>query len=181
MKHKVIYILSFLLLILLLSCTSESFTISDAIFTRNISIAEDGRREEGVINLSIKEESDNDKTYTFRMVSPDGDLSWEGKLEGNSEMYCSQPLSITPSAIFPEGEYTLYIYSSLGSSKDIKLEINKVESKLGSLSDLPLNSKVTMFERDSSQTENIEDADWAIIEYQDRYLNNITIREEIYN
>lgn len=181
MKHKVIYILSFLLLLLLLSCTSESFTIGDATFTRNIYIAEDERREEGIINLNINEESDKAKTYTFRLLSPDGDLSWEGKLEGDRGMYHSQPLALTPSSIFPEGEYTLYIYSSLGSSKDIKVEINKVESKLGSLSDLPINSEVTMFERDSSQTDNIKDADWAIIEYQDKYSNNITIREEIYN
>ncbi len=97
-------LLPLFIVLLLFSCASEEFTVSSLSFSQS--------GDDAVLHASF---SDPDMSYTFRLVSPDGDLSWEGSFRGEEEDKISENLELTPGASFPEGEYSIIIYSDKGS------------------------------------------------------------------
>lgn len=175
-KSKLLLIL--ILSLVIISCSKESFSLSSSLLYRNISLTEEGRREEAVLKLSLSSAS-GDETYTFLLVSPDGDLRWEGSLTLSGSFYTSDTLGITEGARFEEGEYRLYIYSSSGSELDRTISLQKEE---GDYSFSNASSKddavITYYDREGFEINADEEADWALIRYSDRYSNSITLRTE---
>ncbi len=163
----------------LFSCTKESFSLSSSSLTRNITVMPSSRSEEAVLRVELEEEEESGAVYTFLLVSPDGDLRWEGRLEKSGEYYYSPSLSITPGASFEEGEYSIYVYSSLGTTVDGKVTIAKEEGNYtwenASLKD---SASVVFYDREEFVTSTLPDADYAVITYRDRYSNSITLRVE---
>ncbi len=92
------------LLLILVSCAAEEFTVS------SLSLTED----DGDAYISAVF-SDPESIYSFRITSPDGDLVWEGAFSGDGEEKKSEALEITPGASFPVGEYSLILYSDNGT------------------------------------------------------------------
>ena len=179
MKKSRIIILILSLSLILFSCTKESFSLSSSVLTRNITVMPSSRTEEAVLRVALEEDGDSDAVYTFLLVSPDGDLRWEGKLEKSGEYYYSPSLGITPGASFTDGEYSLYVYSSLGTTVDEKVTISKEEGNYtyGNASSKD-SASVVFYDREEFVTDTLEDADYAVITYRDRYSNSITLRVE---
>ena len=175
-KSKLLLILIFSLV--LLSCSKESFSVSSSMLYRNISLTEEGRRENAVLELSLSS-SGSDETYSFLLISPDGDLRWEGSLTQSGSFYTSDTLGITDGARFEEGEYRLYIYSSSGSELDRTIPLQKEE---GDYTFTNASSKddavITYYDREGFEINADGEADWALIRYSDRYSNRITLRTE---
>ena len=95
------------------SCSQEEFSVSnaalscsgdDAVFSADFSLPDD--------------------TYTFRLTSPDGALTWEGAMNGEGEAKSSVPIEITDGARLPEGEYSIMLYSSNGTEISIPVELS---------------------------------------------------------
>ena len=109
------------LMLLLFSCSKEEFSVSSLSLHSNDSISiEEGReRRDSVLILSASL-SDEDASYSFRAVSPDGDLSWEGPFDGSGVRRAE--LEITPGASFPEGTYSIIIYSDKGTEYSGSME-----------------------------------------------------------
>lgn len=97
-------IISLFLILSLSSCASEEFSVS------SLSMNTEG--EDMFINAEF---SPSDSTYTFRLVSPDGDLVWEGGFLGSDSEKKSEELELTAGATFPEGLYSIIIYSDKGN------------------------------------------------------------------
>lgn len=133
-------------------------------------------RKESVV-LSVLLEAEEDDSFTFSLISPSGDLTWNGILEKESDYYTAS-LLLGDNAIFEEGEYSLVVSSSSTSSFSQSLEISKREDIVSYSSHSYSYIKEELFDRDGEKTEKIEDADYVIFSYLDRYSNNITIREE---
>lgn len=127
--------------------------------------------------LSISIETKNDDSFTFNLISPSRDLTWSGTLEKNGDYYKAS-LLLGESAIFEEGEYELIVTSSSSSSLSQSLEISKREDIVSYSSHSYFFTKEDFFDRDGEKIENIENADYVIFSYFDRYSNNVTIREE---
>ncbi len=104
-----------LAMLFLTSCAAEEFTVSSLSMNleREAVIAE-SISETDTLSLSASF-SMPENTYTFRLVSPDGDLSWEGAFTGSDEVKTSENLEITPNAAFQKGEYSIIIYSDNGT------------------------------------------------------------------
>lgn len=179
MKKSRIILLLLLLSFVLFSCTKESFSLSSSLLSRNINVSPSFSCQEAVLRVALETEEESDAVYSFLLVSPDGDLRWEGKLEKSGGYYYSQSLGITPGATFEEGEYTLYIYSSMGSSVEEKVTLQKEEGNYSYFNASSKNGAETVFyDREEFVTDGIDDADYAVITYRDRYSNNITLRVE---
>lgn len=167
-----------LLSLVLLSCTKESFSLSSYLLYRNIYVSDDGRKEEAVLKLSLSSPSD-DESYTFLLVSPDGDLRWDGRLEKNGSYYVSDTLGITDGAAFEEGDYTIYIYSASGSEVDASIPMQKEEGNYtfdnASRKD---DADIVYYDREGFTVSEGEEADRAVVKYTDRYSNRITLRAE---
>lgn len=180
MKIRLI-IISLIFLLFFSSCTKDTFSVIDSSLTLKSEYNTSplySKREELKIDVSL--ENEDDESYSFRLLDPSGDLVWEGELEREGgEKYSSSPLAITPSASFPLGEYKLYIYSSSGSSHESTVKLKKDEKILSLNSNLDENVKVTLFERDGSVTEKMEEADWLLLSYLDKYGNSYLVREEL--
>lgn len=147
--------------------------------SRNITVADGLREEEAVLKLSLSSESDKDVTYTFLLVSPDGDLRWEGKLEKNGSFYYSDALGITQSARFEEGEYSLFVYSSMGTSIEKKIPLQKEEGDYTFENASGKNdAEVIYYDREGFEVDEDEESDRAVIRYSDRYSNSITLTVE---
>jgi hypothetical protein len=111
------YIFTLLIAIFVLfGCAREGFVVSSVSLSREIVLSVDStgscELENESININSRIEP-NDGKYTFKLTSPDGDLSWEGALNGGRGV--SDALLITPGATFLSGEYNLIIYSEEGS------------------------------------------------------------------
>lgn len=172
MKSRFTLILVFLLL--LFSCSRESFSLSGERLSRTIIMKGEERKEEVVISLSLSGNADDD--YSFLLISPSKDLRWEGKLQNNGSSYVSDTLGITPGASFEEGDYTLYVYSSNGSSTENTLTMAKEEGNYTYSNALSKNdASLTFYDRDGAVVDNIIDAARAYITYTDRYSNKIKL------
>ena len=110
------------LMLLLFSCSKEEFSVSSLSLHSNDSISiEEGRaHRDSVLVLSASLSDDDDASYSFRVVSPDGDLSWEGPFDGSG--IGRAELEITPGASFPEGTYSIIIYSDKGTEYSGSME-----------------------------------------------------------
>lgn len=173
MKSKASAIFIFLLA-LIVSCTSEDFTLSAVSLTRNIDMTGEVKKEEAVLSFNINGKESDDISYTFLLVSPSGDLRWEGKVSKNGESGSADTLSITPGASFEDGEYTLYVYSSSGSEVEIPLEISRVEGNYTYENALTKNSaSIRYYNSTSEEVDGPQGATWALIEYSDRYSNRV--------
>ena len=110
--------------VLLLSCTSKTFDIADASINRKVEgvVSVDGlllSRSE-TVRLSVRISDEDSSEYTFRLTSPDGDLSWEGAI---SNAY-RPALVLTPGAAFSSGVYSLSITSESGNSVSAELPLS---------------------------------------------------------
>ena len=120
------------LMLLLFSCSKEEFSVASLSLHSNDSISiEEGReRRDSVLILSASL-SDEDASYSFRAVSPDGDLSWEGPFDGSGVRRAE--LEITPGASFPEGTYSIIIYSDKGTEYSGSMEYTALADRIGVL------------------------------------------------
>lgn len=104
--------LSIIIITLLLSCSKEQFNVSSLSLTSDttVYIKADGTKvSDTTLVFKGRVHGPDDERYSFRLTSPDGDLSWE------AEMLPEQELELTPGAYFPEGSYSLIVYSSNGT------------------------------------------------------------------
>ena len=109
------------LMLLLFSCSKEEFSVSSLSLHSNDSISiEEGREHRASVLILSASLSDEDADYTFRIVSPDGDLVWTGPFDGRGVRRVE--LELTPGAAFPEGEYSVVIYSDKGTDYSGSLE-----------------------------------------------------------
>ncbi len=174
MRNKLL-ILFCALFILLFSCSRKSFSLSRESLTRTFVIEGETRKEEALLSFSPNEEGE----YTFLLLSPSGDLSWEGKLEKKGEFYSSDSLGITPGASFEEGEYTLYIYSDNGSSIKSSVRIAKEEGEYSYSNAIKKNdASLTLYDSNNNVVDDIVNADRAYISYTDRYSNRVELTIE---
>ena len=102
--------------ILVVSCSRGGFTPTGARLVSD-TVWEDGLPSSSGMSLSLEIAEDGD--YSFRLEG--GGLSWEGQLEGGDGLYHCNDLSISPGALFPEGEYVLYVLSSEGVQESLSL------------------------------------------------------------
>lgn len=173
MRNKALFLFIFLLS-LIVSCSSEDFTLSSVSLSRNIDMTGDVKKEEAVLSFDIVSNESSETGYTFLLVSPSGDLRWEGGVTKSGEKCSLDTLSITPGASFEEGIYTLYVYSSSGSEGEKEIEIAREEGNYTYENALTKNSaSIRYYNSLSMEVDDASDADWALIEYSDRYSNKV--------
>ena len=176
-----------LLVLSILSCTEKDFEVYSLSLSmeRDISLSEDERKEVNrlFINASL---SDPGMVYSFRLTSPDADLVWEGGFDGDGEEKVSQPCEITEDAIFPEGTYSILLYSDGGTEHESSAELRYETDLRYFASDGSLTAPCSVREIDGSGNElassameegAIRNADsvTAYIEYEDQYGNTVNI------
>lgn len=174
-KSRAVFLLLVVIPLVLFSCSRESFSLSSSTFVRNITIDGEERKEEALITLSLSSSSD-DVSYSFLLVSPDGDLRWEGKLWKNGSLYLSPALGITSGAQFGEGTYKLYIYSSSGSSLESELELGREEDEYTIENAYKAeDAAVSPLSGNGAEADSEKERNTMSISYTDRYSNYITI------
>ncbi len=183
MRQIALLLLSFLLF----SCSEEQFELYSlsAELDRDIEISE--KREEKNTLFITAEFSESDSIYTFRLTSPDGDLSWEGVFTGDGNEKSSEELSITDNALFPSGEYSVLIYSDKGTELEETFTLS-YDSDLRFFSDgvLSGNAEITELDSDGNTIAEGERAEGytisqnarsAIISYRDGAGNSVTVTQ----
>lgn len=174
MKSKVILLAS--LVLLLFSCTKEGFTVYSTMLYRNIEIDGEKRSENIVIETAV-EESGSDGKYTYLLLSPSGDLKWEGKLSESDGYYISDALLLTPGALYEEGEYTLYIYSDSGTDEKLPVTLEKEEGEYTYGNAVKKDDAViTYYDSDNNAAASPDNAVTVEISYTDRYSNRIKLK-----
>ncbi len=177
MKNKAI-LLAIAFLLLIVSCSSDSFSLSSVSLRRNIDMTGEVKKEEAVLSFDING-VDVDSAYTFLLVSPSGDLRWEGKVDTSGGKSSVDTLSITPGASFESGTYTLYVYSSGGGEVDTTLDIAREEGNYTYENISKKNDAVIKYYDSMSFETDESKATWAVAEYTDRYSNRIKIIVDI--
>lgn len=171
-------LLIFILSVLLFSCTKESFDLSSSLLYREITVTDEMREEATLLKLSLSSEKE-DETYSFLLVSPSGELRWEGGLVKRDDFYYSDTLGITKGARFEEGDYSLYIYSASGTTLSITVPLQKEEGDYTLDNALKKDDAcVVYYDREGFEVRADEESDWARVTYTDRYSNKITLRVE---
>lgn len=192
MRSRHLALISIALLVLF-GCAREGFDVINASVERNITATVDA---DG--NVAIEKESlvisyfvePYNKNYTFKLTSPDGDLSWEGSLKGGRGK--SDSLLLTPGASFEEGEYSLIIYSEEGEVHSSAVSLAAADYK-----DYPhfnneriLKGDATAIDlyKDGDKLETISqpsgyklngDSDEAVFSFKDRYGNNVKLTQSL--
>ena len=112
--RKVSALIILMILLLLFSCSKEEFSVSSLSLRSDslITIADGKTTRDETLTLSASF-SDDEAVYTFRVVSPDEDLVWEGTMDGSGVREAG--LELTPGASFPEGSYSVIFYSDKGT------------------------------------------------------------------
>ncbi len=175
--------------LLLFSCAEEQFSVSSLSLDmeREVSVASSGDSSEHNTLYVSASFSSPDNVYTFRLVSPDGDLSWEGAFPGSGSSRTSDPAEITDGAVFPEGEYSIMIYSDNGTevSDTITLSYDSVFRTFIS-GELSGSAFVTEYAADGSVIDAGEraegyraspEASSALIEYTDSRGNDVNLSQ----
>lgn len=153
--------LLFLLLIpLLFSCNKGDFTVDNVDLERTITFTDSKRTERLVFSAEC---SERDAKYTFKLKSPDGILTWAGDLSNGR----SEDLLITPSASFPEGDYSYIIYSEKGESMSGTVYLKRCEDSYN------LEKDPSLFTYPESEGKE------ATYTYLDSYLNRIVINKSL--
>lgn len=173
--------------LLLSSCAAEQFSVSSLSMDmeREIVISE-AASESNTLSVSAVFSSP-DNSYTFRIVSPDGDLVWEGAFSGSGSDKTSETLEITPGAVFPQGEYSLLIYSDNGTEVEESLSLDYDEGirhfENGLLSgsayvrELDEAGNIISEGSRSRGYEILQDTVTAEIDYQDSYGQSVSVTE----
>lgn len=174
-------------LIFLASCSSEEFSVSSLSLSleRDVNIS-DVQKSMNKLYISGSFSSPDDN-YTFRVVSPDGDLCWEGSFSGPDSEKISEPLEITDNAIFQKGDYSILIYSDNGSELGDSISLNYEES-LHLVSDGILSQNAYVIEYDGAGdiiSEGNRNRGYVMdgncvsceISYKDRFGNDVSISQ----
>ena len=185
MRHILIFLIA--ISFMFSSCAQEEFDVSSLSLRGRIDVTlEDGK--EAVVEVLRLSASFSvpDESYTFRLVSPDGSLRWEGGLSG-SDILSSDVLELTPGASFPEGDYSVLFYSTGGTELQTAVSYHRGEDYPCFRGDaLSGTAHVTEFrddgsvvaegERDSGY-ERAEETVHAIMTTTDRYGNSISVTQ----
>lgn len=176
-KVKIFFVI--LVSILVLSCTKEKFSTSSLSLRRYIEYDEDDIKREHLIFQFLP--SKQDASYFFIIKSPDGDLSWEGRMYKNGTLVSSENISITPSSSFPEGKYSYIIYSDNGLS--INGEVSMPDEEEGHATYTQELDRsiydIKFFDKNGVRTYTEESAIEVEIDYRDKFKNFVIVREKI--
>ena len=174
-------------LLLITACAAEQFTVSSLSLSMEREAVIPGDAEEETELLISSSFSDPERSYTFRIVSPDGDLSWEGAFTGTGEEKTSVPLEITEGALFPQGEYSIIIYSDNGTELEDKVSLHYEETLRCFENDLLSGAAyVTEYNADGIVVaegrreegyEKLEESVRAVIEYRDGRGNRVNVTQ----
>ena len=185
-------VIALVILLLLISCAREDFSVNSQHFERFVKASVDsiGYAYSYQERLCLRADFSNDNLqYSFKLISPSADLSWEGSFSDSVE------LAITDGAIFPSGDWEIIYYADNGSVSNQKMTLSSHPGPLSYFDKqgmLRTDYKVKVREFDSLGTlikETDEatkgykvssSASYVIIEYVDRYLNNIEVRQNFY-
>ncbi len=140
--------------------------------------------------LSLRVSASDAMSYSFCLIAPDGDLSWEGSFDESF----SESLMITPGASFLSGIYTLYILAEDGSEAEQQVQLgNGIQDYI-----IPHFDENGIFVSSISSDVNCEayssgdlvfsgiiadgasldlDSGFAVISFTDRYGNMVSLRE----
>ena len=190
------YFFTFLIAILVLfGCAREGFVVSSTALSREIvsSVDYSGAIELESESIYIKSRIEpKDGQYTFKLTSPNGDLSWEGALKGGRRE--SDYLLITPGATFLPGDYDLIIYSEEGSVYKTSVSLSDAvyesypyfDENMTLVSDAKVSINIY---KDGNIDQTIEDVksgfvldidcDSVEFEFFDRYQNRIVVKQEL--
>ena len=120
-------LLPVLLLLFLAACSEEPFDVSSLSLRGStmITIADEADRHE---HLTLSAAFSNpDESYTYRLVSPDGTLVWEGSMSG-SDILSSEAIELTAGASFLSGDYSVLFYSTNGTELSSSVPYNSDRS-----------------------------------------------------
>lgn len=179
-----------LVCVLLFSCAREDFQVDSQHLERFVKASVDSTgyaySYQERLNLDVDFSNDN-LSYSFKLTSPSGDLSWEGNLTGSAE------LAITDGAIFPPEEWDVIYYADNGNVINKTINLSKHPGPLSYFDKrrtLRTSYNVRIREFNNSNTL-IKEADeatngyvvsssacYVVINYTDRYLNEIEVRQD---
>lgn len=111
--------------LLSMSCQGSSFTVLSAELsheTRLVVSEESVLYDRSAVVLSFSSSVEDE--YTFSLVSPSGDMSWEGAFSCTDGEYVSEELLVSSSASFEKGLYSYYIYSSKEQERSGELRLD---------------------------------------------------------
>ncbi len=181
-------LLPLILAMLFSSCAQEEFTVSSLSLRRALDVTAEGSdviAEDVSLTLSASF-SDPDESYTFRLVSPDGGLWWEGSLSG-SDILSSDSLELTPGASFPEGDYSVLFYSTNGTElntavsyhadRDYPLFIDGILSAPAYVSEFLADGTIAAEGERGDGYEAAADIARAVISCTDRYGNSVSVSQ----
>lgn len=177
------------LAVMLCSCNQEQFDVSSLslVSDSEIVLPLDGnaRRKEKLV-LSAAFSLDEDQ-YSYKVISPEGELVWEGNFEGSGIR--SAELEITDGARFPQGIYSYIFYSDQGTELSGDIEYKADESyPYYTPQGLSASSYVEEFDADGRRVaygnKNAgegfsEFASTASFDYIDRYGNRYSITQYV--
>ena len=173
-----------LMLLLLSSCAKEQFTVSSLSLSTDsgIHIQSSGRVDRNE-KMKLSASFDRAADYSFRLVSPDGDLVWEGSMSGESA-----DIDITPGATFPEGSYKALFYSSEGTEYSTEIVYHGIpEYAFYTEKGLSAPSYTEEFSADAVRIgygrrergwKPSENASYSLIEAEDGWNSTVHVRQD---
>ncbi len=192
MRNKSLFLL-LIVVSVLFGCAREGFEVNHAKLNRTIEASVDGNgvvtpeRESINIAYSINPYR---KSFTFKLTSPDGDLSWEGDLKAGRSK--SEDLMITPGATFESGDYAILIYSEEGDVYSSSLALSEADyigfpyfdvnnTLIGDCSSITIYKDGEFIETIDQRSGYILDidSDKAEFSFKDRYGNDIKLIQKL--
>ncbi len=111
--------------LLLSACQGSSFTVSEVSLSHETRLVVSDERlvsDDSVMVLSFSTSTDDD--YSYVLVSPSGDVSWDGRFSKVDGKYRSEELMIGSASSFEKGRYGYYIYSSKNQEKSGEVDLD---------------------------------------------------------
>ena len=184
----------FLISFCLCSCAKEQFSVENVYTERtiNIFIDQNGNTARYNESLTLTSTITGEGDFTFKVISPDGDLTWEGSIPHSG----IQTLELPDGASFPEGNYKIIFYSEDGQDVEVNTFVPGVEP-LNSVprflpyAGLSTDREVEVERRDDkkqvidrvnmSSGDLIQNNDVFYISYnyRDRYLNQVVVEQAL--